>query len=100
MARISADNEGLYQQDITGGEALVITIEPRTTITPEGIQVIVHDGDEPVYVKRGSTVVPRDPGAQMVTPGAFLQVDGTPIGHEYQIAVVSHADATISVARS
>lgn len=100
MARISAEDEGLYQQDIKAGEVLTVEVEPRTRITPEGIQVIVHDGDQPVYVQRGTTVEPREQSAQMVMRGSYLDVDNTPMGRPYTVAITSEADATVSVARS
>ena len=93
---IAARDQGVYELDILAGETLTIEVEPP--INQSALRVIVHDSDAPVYVKRGTTVTAKDPAADMIPDLSWLDVTTAPAGNT-TIAIVSTADAVVSVAR-
>lgn len=92
------DNEqGVYEIVIPAGET--ITIDVIFTAYYGRVQVMVHNGEKPVYVKRGTTVEPGDKQATMVAPMTWADVQ---LGSRDKrtIALTSEATAIVSVYRS
>lgn len=94
---IAADDRGVFEVPLVGG--VVTTVQVVTSRFLSDVEVYVHSGSQPVYVRSGVTVVPKDPKSQIVPVGAFVEVS---VGSASAgtIALVSAAAAVVSVVRA
>lgn len=92
------DNEqGVYEIVIPAGET--ITIDVSFTAYYGRVQVMVHSGDKPVYIKRGTSVQAGDQQATMVAPMTWADMQlGSP--DKRTIALTSESNAIVSVYRA
>lgn len=90
---------GAYEIPLSAGEVTTVTFNNLPGYTANTLQVSVHSGTAPVYVKRGNTVTPRDPRSFVVNAGTWLDIDAG-YGETGTISITSDANAVVSVARS
>ena len=90
---------GAYEIQLTAGEVTTVTFHNLPGYTGNTLQVSVHSGNAPVYVKPGNTVTARDPKSVVVNAGTWLDID-TGYGNTGTISLTSDANAIVSVART
>jgi len=96
---IAADQVGVYEIPLTAGNTKTVAVKGRGFYITSSVQISVHDASMPVYVRLGSTVAVKQPTASVVTAGTWLDLT-TGSGDDVTIALISAADATVSVARA
>lgn len=98
---IEADQVGVYEILLTAGNITVVNIANRYGLLFNRVQVGVHDASMPIYVKLGNTVAVKDPESSVVTSGTWMDLQtGYADSGAATIALISAADATVSVARA
>jgi hypothetical protein len=93
---LNRDDQGIYEIPLAANIAKTIEIAP----TSGAVQIITHTGDSPIYVKRGTSVVAREPGADMTVAGNYLQLGVPPHGQTTTLAIISATAANISIIRA
>jgi hypothetical protein len=94
--KLNRDDQGIYEIPLAANTVKTIEIAP----TSGAIQIITHAGDSPIYVKRGTTVAAREPGADMTIVGNYLQLGVPPHGQTTTLAIISATAANISIIRA
>jgi hypothetical protein len=96
---IEPDQVGVYEILLTAGNVTTVAVKGKGFYITSTVQVSVHDASMPVYVQLGNKVTVKDPAASVVTAGTWLNLT-TGSGEDATVALISAADATISVARA
>lgn len=96
---ISASQEGCYEVALPAGATVVVAVERRRTITPETVEVL-NLGSDPLYVRGGDAIAPRDPFARTVGGGSGLADFPLQQANPALLALTCATDTTFSVARS
>jgi hypothetical protein len=98
---IQKDEIGVYEIHLTAGNTVTVDIENVYGFINNRAQISVHDASMPVYVKLGNTIAIKDTTAQIVNAGTWLDIQtGYSDEPATTIALISAADATVSVART
>lgn len=95
---IEQDELGQYEFPVPADTVVTVDIEADPVLRTE-VQLIVHAGAAPVYAKRGTTVTPREKTSMILIPMMITPIPLEP-AEVATVAVVSNADAVVSVARS
>jgi hypothetical protein len=95
---ITADQQGAYEFPVTAGTTVTVHVvmEDRGN---SNLQVIAHDGDDPVYARKGTSVTPGDGHASLVMQGSWMSV-WCAGDTDVDLSVTSRSDAIVSVARA
>lgn len=93
---LARNDQGIYEIALPANTVKTVEIAP----TSGAIQIITHTGDSPIYVKRGTNVVAREPGADMTVAGNYLQLGVPPHGQTTTLAIISATAANISIIRA
>jgi hypothetical protein len=98
---IGADETGVYEIPLTAGNITLVHLATRGGNTNNTAQISVHDASMPIYVRAGNTVTVKDPQSSVVLNGTWIDL---PTGYadetDNNVALISAADATVSVARA
>lgn len=94
---IAADETGHYEFPIAGDTKVTIDVEASYLV--RGIQILVHQGERPVYAAYGPDVTVGDPKATMIPPLTWGDLDLGP-RPAAQVSLISAAPAIVSVYRS
>lgn len=97
---IAQDQVGVYEILLIAGNVTTVTIANRYGSLVNRAQVGVHDASMPVYARLGNLVSVKDTKSQVVAPGTWLEIPTGQTGDTTTIALISAADATVSVARA
>ena len=97
VVTLHAGEQGVFEELITGGQALQVVVEDGDY---QNLQVIHHDGDRPLYVGLNRQLAPRDPEARIVLPGTWLIVTTGESAGQPSLWLVSASDVTASVVRT
>jgi hypothetical protein len=98
---IASDQVGVYEIPLTAGNVTTVTVANRYGSLVNRVQVSVHDASMPVYARISRTVSVKDPNSSVVLAGTWLELQ-TGLDQEElsTVALISAADATVSVARA
>jgi hypothetical protein len=97
---INAEQIGVYEIPLQAGVVTTVQIATRYHPIQNRVQVSVHDATAPVYAKLGNTVTAKEPASSVVTAGTWMDMQAGLNGTSSTIALVSTADATVSVYRA
>ncbi|KPG86505.1 hypothetical protein [Frigoribacterium sp. RIT-PI-h] len=97
---IGIEQIGAYEIPLTAGNVTKITIANRYSFVSNRVQISVHDASMPIYARLGNQVSIKDPNAQVIAPGTWLEMQtGYGDSGSSVVSLISAADATVSVAR-
>jgi hypothetical protein len=97
---IKSDEIGAYEIPLTAGNITRVSVDNPDGFVVSRVQISVHDASMPIYARAGDTVSVKDPVSSVVTAGTWMDMQGTINGKSSSIALISAADATVSVSRS
>lgn len=96
---LTSSDRGIYEIPLIAGAPVTVSIPAG--IFSDGLIVLVHSGESPVYADFAATVAPKDSRAQMIYPaGAWATVVTGTVYANVTLAVVSATAANVSVFRA
>jgi len=98
---IEPNQVGAYEIPLTAGNTTTVRLQTRGGNINHTVQISIHDASMPVYVRPGTTVTIKDPNASVVLAGTWIDLNtGYADESDNHVALISAADATVSVARA
>jgi hypothetical protein len=97
---IGAEQVGVYEIPLRAGVVVTVQVTGKYGFVNDRLQVSVHDGSSPVYVKSGDAVEAKDPTSSVVVPGTWMEMRTSFRDNSTTVALVSNDAATVSVYRA
>jgi hypothetical protein len=96
---IEIDDEGEHKVELTAGTITTVQVALAYPYYLRPVQVTAIEATKPVYARRGTSIVPADPKSIVVPIATWSEVPVPPMP-TVTIALISEADAVVSVARA